>query len=50
MGYTIFFFKYNIWLQTWLSLKVIILTKKINMTTYFENLTVRLHVLYVFNT
>ena len=25
-------------------------TKKINMTTYFENLTVKLHFLYVFKT
>ena len=25
-------------------------TKKINMTTYFENLTIGLHVLYILNT
>ena len=24
-------------------------TKKINIATYFENLTVKLHVLYIFN-
>ena len=32
------------------SLRPIILLNKINITTYFENLTVELHVLYTLNT
>ena len=42
--------KDKIWLQTWLQLVVIIPTKKISMTIYFENLTIRLHIFYILNT
>ena len=39
----------KVWLQTWLEPKITTLAKKINMTIYFENLTIRLHILYVLN-
>ena len=37
-------------LQSWLQFKVTTLLNIINITTYFENLTVGLDVLYAFNT
>ena len=37
-------------LQTWLQPKTTTSTKKINMTIYFENITFKLHVLYILNT
>ena len=40
----------KIWLQNWLQSKTTSLLNKINITTYFENLTIKLHVLYTFNT
>ena len=43
-------FKEKIQLQNWLQLQTTILLNKINITIYFENLTVGLHVLYILNT
>ena len=40
------FKKDKVQLQNWLQPKTITFFKKINITTYFENLTVKLHVLY----
>ena len=40
----------KIQLQNWLKPKVITLLNKINITTYFENLSVELRVFYAFNT
>ena len=40
----------KVWLQTQLQAKATTLTKNINITTYFENQTDELHVLYVFKT
>ena len=43
-------FKDKIWLQTQLQLKALAFIKQINIVTYFENLTVELHVFYVLKT
>ena len=40
----------KVWLQTWLYPNITTPTIKINLTTYIENLTVKLHVFYVLNT
>ena len=42
--------KYKVWLQNWLYPKTINFLNKINITIYFENLTVKLYVLYTFIT
>ena len=40
----------KIQLQNWLKSKVTTLLNKINITTYFENKTVKLHIPYSLNT
>ena len=40
----------KIQLQNWLKSKVTTLLNKINITTYFENITVKLHIPYSLNT
>ena len=37
-------------LQNWLWLKTTVLFNKINIITYFENLTIELHIFYALNT
>ena len=39
--------EHKVWLEIWMQSVDKISTKKINMTTYFENLTIGLHVFYV---
>ena len=49
-GFIVYIQMVKVSLQNWLQHQATTLLNKINITSYFENLTIELHVLYAFNT